>query len=144
MSVVYRFTTLDDGYAFLLEAKGVPGIATAKPRMQRCVRACILLSWIGLEEGLDDAVDLWNREGRTLGPLPHPLKPRLSALLAALLRPPIDDVAFTALRKIRNGLTHPRAAANDPELAVEQAERTFDFCMANVRAIFPFPVDCQF
>ena len=144
MSVFYRFTTLDDAYAFLLEAKGLPAVGAAKPRVQRCVRACVLLSWIGLEEGLDYAVDLWNREGRALGPLPRPLKPRLSALSAALSRPPIDDVAFTVLRKIRNGLTHPRAAVDEPELAVEQAERTFDFCMATVRAFFPFPVACQF
>ena len=64
-------------------------------------------------------------------------------MLAALSRSPIDDVAFAALRNIRNGLTHPRTAVDEPELAVEQAEKTFDFCMTTVRALFPFPVDCQ-
>ena len=144
MSVFYRFTTLDDAYAFLLEAKGLPSVATAKPRLQRYVRACVLLSWIGLEEGLDCTVDLLNRGGRSLGPLPRPLKPRLSALMKALSRSPIDDVAFTVLRKIRNGQTHPRAAVDEPELAIEQAERTFNFCMATVRALFPLPVASQF
>jgi len=43
-----------------------------------------------------------------------------------------------------NGLTHPRAAVDEPELRVERAERTFDFCMAMIRAFFPFPVACQF
>jgi hypothetical protein len=144
MSVIYRFTTLDDAYAFLLEAKGLPEVASARPRMQRCVRACILLSWIALEEGLDEALDLWNREGRALGPLPGPLKPRLSAVLAALSRPPIDDSAFTTLRTMRNGLTHPRASVDEPELAVQQAEKTFDFCLATLRVLFPHPVECQF
>src|ERR1019366_3986477 len=144
MSVTYRFTTLDDAYSFLLAAKGLPEVATAKPRMQRCVRACVLLGWIALEEGLDDAVAFWSREGRALGPLPGSLKPRLSAVLAALSRSPIDDAAFAALRNIRNDLTHPRTAVDEPELAVEQAEKTFDFCMTTVRALFPFPVDCQF
>lgn len=76
MSVLYRFTTLDDAWAFLLEAKGLPAVTTSRPRVQRCVRACILISWIALEESLDYAVDLWKREGRTLGPLPRHLKPR--------------------------------------------------------------------
>jgi|ERR1019366_5532884 hypothetical protein len=144
MSVTYRFTTLDDAYAFLLEAKGLPEVATAKPRTQRCVRACVLLGWIALDEGLDEAVDFWSRQGRPLGSLPGPLKPRLSAVLTALSRSPIDDVAFAALRKVRNSLTHPRTAVDEPELTVEQAERTFDFCMTTVRALFPFPVDCKF
>jgi hypothetical protein len=112
--------------------------------MQRCVRARVLLGWIALEEGLDEAVDFWNRAGRPLESLPGPLKPRLSAVLAVLSRPPIDDVAFAALRKVRNSLTHPRTAVDEPELAIEQAERTFDFCTTTIRALFPFPVDCKF
>jgi hypothetical protein len=144
MSLIYRFTPLDDAYALLVEAKGLPNVATATRRLQRCVRACILLSWIALEEGLDHAVELWNRKGRNLGPLPGPLKRRLSTVLAAVSRPPIDDVEFTTLRKIRNDLTHPRATVDEPELAVENAERTFEFCVATIRALFPFPVDCQF
>jgi hypothetical protein len=144
MSLVYRFTTLDDAYELLLEARGLPSVATSTRRVQRCVRACILLSWVALEEGLDDAVGLWNQEGQAFGPLPAPLKPRISAVLAALSRPPIDDAAFTTLRRVRNELTHPRASIDEPELAVEQAETTFEFCMSTLRALFPFRLDCEF
>jgi hypothetical protein len=144
MSMTYRFTTLDDAYAFLLEAKGLPDVASAKRRVQRCERACILLSWVALEEGLDHAVEFWKHKRRAFGPLPARLKPRLSAVLAAVSRPPINDVAFKALRKVRNELTHPRTSVDEPELAVEQAEKTFEFCRSTVRALFPFRVDCEF
>jgi hypothetical protein len=144
MSLIYRFTTLDDAYALLVEAKGLPVVATAARRRQLFARACILVSWVALEECLDHAVELWNRKGRVFVRLPGTLKPRLSAVLAAVSRPPIDDVAFTTLRKIRNELTHPRATADEPELTVETAEKTFEFCMSVVRAVFPFRVDCQF
>jgi hypothetical protein len=144
MSVLYRFTTLDDAYAFLLEAKGLPDVGTAKPRLQRCVRACILLSWVGLEEALDYAIEHWNREGRALGSLPGSLKSRLSVVLAAVSRPPLKEVEFARLRKIRNALTHPKATVDEPELAIEEAEKTFDFCMSTVRAVFLYPVGCQF
>ncbi len=143
MSRIYHLAPLDDAYAFLLEARGLPTVATATRRAQRCVRACVLLSWVALEEGLDHAVDLWNHEGRVFGALPAPLKPRIAAVLAALSRPPIDDAAFTTRRKVRNELTHPRASINEPELAVEQAEKTFEFCMSSLRALFPFRLDCH-
>lgn len=144
MSLIYRFTTLDDAHAFLLEARGLPGIATAALRAKRCVRACILLSWVALEEGTDHAVELWKQQGRTFGLLPTALKPRLSAVLARLSRPPIDDVAFATLRKIRNELTHPRVLLGEPDLTVEQGEKTLSFCITAVRAVFPFRVECKF
>ncbi len=144
MSLVYRFTTLDDASSFLLEAKSLPVVATTTRAVQRSVRACILLSWVALEESFDHAVELWNSKGQTFGPLPGPLRSRLSAVLAAASRPPIDEVAFATLRKIRNELTHPRTAVDEPELTVDQAEETFQFCMFAIRAFFPFPVDYQF
>ena len=142
MSVTYRFTTLDDAYAFLLEASGLPVIPTATPRVQRNVRSCILLSWVALEEGLECAIELWKNE-RRFGPLPRQLKPRLSAVLEELSRPPFDDEEFRALRQIRNKLTHPRATKNEPELTVEVAEKTFEFCIAAIRSFFPFRVVCE-
>ena len=144
MSLTYHFTTLNDAYALLLEAKGLPSVAIATPRVQRCVRACILLSWVALEEALDHAIELWNRKGLALGVLPGTLRPRIAAVLAAVSKPPINDATFTTLRKVRNELTHPRASVDEPELAVGQAERTFEFCTSTVRALFPFPVDCDF
>ena len=74
MSLIYRFAPLDDAYALLLEARGLPTVPTAARRAQRCVRACILLSWIALEESLDHAIELWTREGRNFGTLPDSLE----------------------------------------------------------------------
>ena len=144
MSLVYRFTPPDDAYALLVEARGLPIVATTTRRMQRCVRACILLSWVALEEGLDHAIELWSHEGRHFGTLPGPLMRRISTVLAEVSRPPIDGAQFAKLRKIGNELTHPRAAVEEPELAVENADETFQFCLAAICALFPFRVDCSF
>jgi len=72
MSLMYRFTPLDDVYAFLAQVRGLPTVPTAERRARRCVRACILLSWIALEESLDHAIELWIREGGTSGPCQTP------------------------------------------------------------------------
>lgn len=98
MSTIYGFTTLNDAYAFLLEAKGLPAVASSTVRKQRCVRACILLSWISLEDGLDTAIECWEKNGKTFGCLPSSLKQRLSSVLNAVSRPGIDENEFAALR----------------------------------------------
>jgi hypothetical protein len=144
MPTFYRFFTLDDAFAFLLEAKGLPGIPSAARRKKRCVRACVLLSWVALEECLDVAIEMRSRRQRTFGPFPVPLKQRLWAVLAALGKAPIDDTQFTSLRAIRNKLTHPQSARNEPALTIGQAETTFGFCMATIRTFFPFQIDLQF
>jgi hypothetical protein len=138
MFLVYEFTTLNDAFAFLLEIKGLPSIKSAEIRKQRGVRACILLSWIALEDCLDVAVEKWGP--KRLGPLPVPLKRRLSVVLKALKKPPIDDAQFAALRAIRNTLTHPKSGVNGPDFTMDQAESTFGFCMATIRAFFPFHI----
>src|ERR1035437_9819025 len=43
MGTYYQFTTLNDAFAFLLEARGLPEIKSVWVRRQRCVRACIPL-----------------------------------------------------------------------------------------------------
>ena len=53
------FSTFDDAHAFLMEAKGLPSIPSASTRLRLCVRTCILLSWVALEDGLDCQIDAW-------------------------------------------------------------------------------------
>jgi hypothetical protein len=52
-----------------------------------CLRACILLSWVGLEDGLDYAVEGWGARGRTIKTLPTKLKVRMLAFLLPLSEP---------------------------------------------------------
>jgi hypothetical protein len=144
MGTYYQFTTLNDAFAFLLEARGLPEIKSVRVRRQRCVRACILLSWAGVEDCLEVAIELWSEGRRKFGPFPVPLKQRLSAVLKALKRPMFDEVQFTQLRTIRNELTHPKPDKDEPDLTVEQAETTFGFCMATIRAFFPYQIHLQF
>jgi hypothetical protein len=144
MTQFYGFTTLNDAWAFLLEARGLPDIKSVHVRKQRCVRACILLSWIALEECLDVGIEDWQKSRQGFGPFSVPLKQRLSAVLAALKRPAIDDAQYNSLRAIRNVLTHPKATQGEPALTVAQAESTFGFCMSTIRLFLPAQVDLQF
>ena len=70
MSIVYGFTTLDDAQWFLNQAKGLPEIASAKSRRERYVRACVVLSWIALEESLDIAIKILHRQSTLTDDVP--------------------------------------------------------------------------
>jgi hypothetical protein len=141
---IYVFTTINDAYAFLLEAKGLPEIKSVRARRQRCVRACILISWAAVEDCLEVAIELWNKKRSTFGPFPAPLKQRLLAVLKTLRKRNINDAKYTRLRRIRNELTHPKPNKAVPDLTVKQAETTFAFCIATIRAIFPYQIELQF
>ena len=55
MSRLTYCPTLDDAYFFLNQSKSLSGTPSIKPLQQRYIRACILHSWIALEEMLDSA-----------------------------------------------------------------------------------------
>jgi hypothetical protein len=62
MSVLYRFTTLEDAYAPLLEVRARRTLA---PRSGAYNVVCVLascFSWVGLEEALDHAIERGNYE----------------------------------------------------------------------------------
>jgi hypothetical protein len=130
-----QFCALDDAHAFLMEAKGLPAIPSASERLRLCLRACILLSWVGLEDGLDCAVEGWGARGRTLRSLPTRLKLRLLAFLLPLSEPPLVDAEFDRLRKLRNLIAHPRGKESSPRLTLKDAEQTFQFCLKILRAL---------
>jgi len=130
-----QLCALDDAYAFLTEAKGLPAIPSASARLRLCLRACVLLSWVGLEEGLDRCVEDWGARGRTLKGLPTRLKVRTLAFLLPLSDPPVVGAEFDRLRKIRNQLARPGASENSPQLTLEDAEQTFHFCLKILRAL---------
>jgi hypothetical protein len=142
MAYVVGSWVLDDAIAFMREAKGLPSIATAAERMRRCVRACILLSWVALEDGIESSIEDWSKKGQVFGILPTTLKARLSAVLLATSGTALDESQFTRLRKIRNELTHPKSNAKPLDLNYETAEQTFQFCLAAFKAMCPYPVVC--
>lgn len=130
-----QFCALDDAQAFLIEAKGLPAIPSASERLRLCLRACILLSWVGLEDGLDCAIENWGNRGRTLKGLPTKLKVRMLAFLLPLAEPPLVDAEFDRLRRMRNQLAHPRVRESGPHLTLKDADQTFQFCLGILRAI---------
>jgi hypothetical protein len=139
-----RYSALDDARSFLLEAKGLPPVRSGAERLRRCMHACILLSWIALEDGLDYAIEYWGKNGQTFSALPTTLKERISTVLSVISAPPMDDSQFSRLRKIRNRLTHPKIKDEEPKLTVEMTEQTFQFCLATLRALSPYTIICPF
>jgi hypothetical protein len=142
MGLFRRYFTLDDAEAFLAEAKGLPAISSTNIRLRRCLRACILLSWIALEDGLDSAIEDWGNKRQTFDALPSQLKQRIIAILSAVSTYKMDDSDFNRLRKIRNLLTHPNTKEDDPKLTVEVTEQTFQFCLTTLRALSPYTIVC--
>jgi len=130
-----QFCALDDAHAFLMEAKALPAIPSASVRLCRCLRACILLSWVGLEDGLDYAVEGWGARGRTIKTLPTKLKVRMLAFLLPLSEPSLVDAEFTRLGKIRNRLAQPIGKEESLPPTLTEAEQTFQFCLRILRAI---------
>ena len=141
---VYEFTTINDAYVFMLEAKGLPETKSGQIRKQRCVRACILISWAAVEGCLEVALELWNEKRSPFGPFPVPLKQRLTTVLKTLRKRNMNGAKYTRLRRIRNELTHPKPDKAGPKLTVKQAETTFAFCIATIRAFFPYRIELQF
>jgi hypothetical protein len=135
-----QFCALDDAHDFLLEAKGLPAIPSASVRLGRCLRACILLSWVGLEDGLDSAADGWGARGRTLKALPTRVKVRMLAFLLPLTEPLLVGAEFDRLHKIRNRLAHTRANESTSPPALVEAEQTFQFCLRILRALNTYAI----
>src|ERR1039457_4805522 len=125
MSTFRRYLTLDDAEAFLTEAKGLPAISSANVRLRKCLRACVLLSWVALEDGLDSAIEDWGKRHKKFDALPLQLKQRIYTVLSVVSTHKMDDLEFNRLRKIRNQLTHPKISEDEPKLTVEVAEQTF-------------------
>jgi hypothetical protein len=130
-----QFCALDDAHDFLVEAKGLPAISSASGRLRLCLRACILLSWVGLEDALDHATEHWRTRGPTIKALPTRLKVRMLAFLLPLSEPLLVDAEFDRLRKMRNQLAHPRPNDSAAQLTLKEAEQTFQFCLRFVRAL---------
>src|SRR3954470_14995480 len=132
MSLHYRFTTLEDGYFFLNQLKGLPGLPSSDLLRQRYVRACIIFSWLALEE-----------VGKYVDSKRAHLVPR-EKLIGRLMRllgssqPHNFASEFTRLRTIRNDVAH--ANSHDMlivSLSTRDASDVFTFCASVALAILP-------
>ena len=141
MSRLTYVTTLDDAYFFLNQSKGLPKIPSVKPLQQRLARACILHSWIALEEMLDYAIEDLRKQGKMKEPPARPLSEKLKAVLSARGSLALDMKDFSVARKVRNILVHPTPnKSEDHFLTLEQASSVFNYCLTTIRAISPYNV----
>jgi hypothetical protein len=134
-------TVLDDAYFFLNQAKGRPDVPSIRPLLQRYIRACILSSWIALEETLDYAIDDLKKSG-TPAMLPNrSLRDKIKAVLELRGAARLDSALFNETRAIRNSLVHPTKNTSEGTLlTVEQATKVLDFSYQLIRAIYPYSV----
>jgi hypothetical protein len=135
-----QLSALDDAHYFLMEAKGLPAIPSASVRLCRCLRACVLLSWVGLEDGLDSAAEGLGARGRALKALPTRLKVRMMAFLLPLSEPFHVNAEFDRLHKIRNQLANTAAGEITSPTTLAEAEQTYQFCLRTLRAFHTYGI----
>jgi hypothetical protein len=134
-------TTLDDAYFFLNQSIGLPDIPSTVPLRQRYLRACILFSWIALEETLNYVVEELVSKRRLLCEPRGGLLDRLNAVRDARRVAPIDQREFLDARNTRNLLTHATSGEVENRLlTIEQARRVFEYCLKVIRETYPYEV----
>ena len=133
VSRVYYCSILDDAHFFLNQAQGLPDVPSSRPLRDRYIRACILFSWIALEEMLDYAIQ---ERGLSKGAPPTPLRKRLDFTLKAGGQPSVDAVSFSATRRTRNEITHPIIYGKLVVVAFRDARNAFDFCSRTIQILF--------
>ena len=141
MSRLTYCSTLDDAYFFLNQSKYLSGTPSIRPLQQRYIRACILHSWIALEEMLDHAIQDLEKLGKMNGSPPGPLSQKLQAALKARDASAFSPAEFAARRKVRNLLVHPVSNQSEEHLlTVDEASRIFQYCLDHIRAVYPHSV----
>ena len=137
MGYFYRCDTLDDACFFLNQAKGLPNVPSARALEQRYIHACILFSWMALEDMTDFAIG--NRiKGKVSSTVrPKDLRTKLDLALQAMGETPVEERAYLKARKPRNQLTHPtKAGVRVLGYTLEGACYVFDFCSSLIARLF--------
>lgn len=137
MGWLLRCSTLDDAWFFLNQAKGLPNVPSARALQQRYIHACILFSWMALEDSTDYAIK--NRiKGKISATVrPKALRARLDLALQAIGETPVEAGAYSKARKPRNQLTHAtQAGVQGVEYRLEDARSIFDFCSSVITRLF--------
>jgi hypothetical protein len=137
--MVYTYSVImNDAYYFLSQSQGLPDIPSAEPLRQRYFRACVVFSWMAIEEMLDYSTTELLRQ-KKLDKVPKGgLLDRLDRILAIRGASKINAIEFKALRRIRNRITHPISTAADDELLdATQTRAGFDYCLKLLELISP-------
>jgi hypothetical protein len=137
MGEFLRCSTLDDAWFFLNQAKGLPNVPSARALQQRYIHACVLFSWMALEDSTDYAIK--NRiKGKISATVrPKALRARLDLALQAIGETPVEVGPYSKARKRRNQLTHPiQAGVQNLEYRLEDACYVLDFCSSVIARPF--------
>jgi len=137
LSAIYYIPLLEDADFFIHQARGLPSVTSTKPLRDRFVRACILFSWIALEEVVEHALE---KEGLAGAAPAKPFRSRLDFALVAVGRPPVDDRLFSDTRKLRNRFTHPVGGGKLTTASLEDARMVFDFCAGAIRSLLRYEI----
>src|SRR5579872_1224206 len=129
--MVYTYSViLNDAYYYLNQCKGLPDIPSSEPLRQRNLRACVLFSWIAVEEMLDYSVGELVRQKLLKATPRGKFYQRLTKVLLLRGAVPIEIEEFRAMRRIRNLLSHPTTTAPEVSLNVQDAREVFDYCLS--------------
>jgi hypothetical protein len=137
MGEFYCCDTLDDAWFFLNQAKGLPNVPSTRALQQRCIHACILFSWMALEDMTDYAIGNRIMGNVSATARSKALRARLDLALQAIGETPVESEAYTKARKPRNQLTHPtQAGVRALEYRLEDARCVFGFCSSLIGRLF--------
>jgi hypothetical protein len=135
MSLLTHFTTIEDAFYYLFQAKGTPDTTQGSAIKQRHLRTAILLGWVGV----DDALAAFAvRENLSWPPdcRRRALLPRLRFVWNLLDTAALDEAEFNQKRTIRNRIVHPDGAS-DVLTTVEQADEALTYCKRLIRVMYP-------
>jgi hypothetical protein len=143
MSIISRFTTLDDAYYFLNQVRGLPEVPNTLLLRQRMIRSSMILSWVALEEIVESVVD----EKGYASEKDFPKPPKLFQVIEYAAKKngkPLDLAELTEARRLRNDVVHARSdAIQIAALTEENCRLVFDSCLAASRAVWPFRIECS-
>lgn len=136
MGWFYRCDTLDDAWFFLNQAKGLPNVPSARALQQRYIHACIVFSWMALEDMTDFAIG--NRMSKIQATVrPKAVRTKLDLALQTIGEAPVEVRAYSKARKPRNQLTHPtKAGVRGLGYGLEDACYVLDFCSSVIGRLF--------
>jgi len=137
MGYFYRCDTLDDACFFLNQAKGLPNVPSARALQQRYIHACILFSWMALEDMTDFAIGNKIKSEVSGTVRAKALRAKLDLALPAIGETPVEEGAYSKARKPRNQLTHPtKAGVRVLGYTLEDACYVFGFCSSLIARLF--------
>jgi hypothetical protein len=124
------------------ELHGLPVVPASALRRQRLIRASIVLSWVAVEEALNEFVDSFSfairpdfpKSGKLLSQIEYAAKANGKV---------INTSELETSRRLRNDVTHARdAEVLKVALTEAHCRFVFDTCFAAIRAMSRDRIEC--